>query len=67
MIQELPITLPCGCKIARRIVDGERQLVMAPCSLDCENLEFALTEAIRQGKETRREPGRFGADGRARP
>lgn len=63
-IQEVPVILPCGCKVAKRIVDGERQLVMEPCSPDCEYFQYALDRTQNQTKPVRKQRGTFGPDGR---
>ncbi len=41
--------LPCGCVIANRIVDGDRQFVCEPCSLDCEYFRYMIEESERRG------------------
>ena len=49
--------LPCGCICAIRIVDGEKQFAIQPCSDDCTYFKFAMEETERQGKEVREEVG----------
>lgn len=66
IMQEVPEVLPCGCKIAKRIIAGERQFVMEPCSPDCEYFKFCIEKAQRQGKQVRKEPGTFSSDGRVK-
>ncbi len=42
VLNEIPVELPCGCRVMKRTVNGERQFVMAPCSTKCPNLEAAM-------------------------
>ena len=51
--------LPCGCVIASRIVDGERQFAIEPCSKKCEMFKFVIDETERQGKELKFEVGKL--------
>ena len=64
VLAEIPETLPCGCRVTKRIVAGERQFVIEPCSMDCKYLAFALEESGRQGNEIRTRRGSLGTDGR---
>jgi len=63
-LQEVPEKLPCGCKLANRVVEGEKQFLIEPCSPDCEYYLFVVAEAKRQRVETQVREGTFGVDGR---
>lgn len=59
LLQETPITLPCGCRIAKRIVGTERQLAVEPCAAgtDCKYIKYMMDLGAQQGKPTRKERG----------
>lgn len=61
IIQEVPITLPCGCRIAKRIVGTEKQLAVEPCAdgTSCKYIRYMMDEGTKQGKPTRVEEGRL--------
>lgn len=42
--------LPCGCRIGRAIIDGERTFFIEPCSLTCKYYKYTLDETARQQK-----------------
>jgi hypothetical protein len=52
-------TLPCGCVMGSRTVDGQRAFVVMPCSQTCEYYAYAIEESRKMGKPviTKTEPG----------
>lgn len=50
MTEELNETLPCGCAVATREVDGNQIFVMIPCRVDCKSLAYVVLEAKRADK-----------------